>query len=48
MVIIILNSSSERSPRASLAEKPKPMMNDWIDDLCEEIERKSGGRKSSA
>ncbi len=48
MVIIILNSSSDSVPRAPRAEKSKPPKNDWIDDLCEKIEREPGGRKGSA
>jgi len=47
MVIIILNSSSESPARASRAEKSKLSKNNWIDDLCKEIEGKSGGRKGS-
>ena len=47
MVIIILSSSSQESPRVPRALKSKPK-NDWIDGLCEEIEREPGGRKSSS
>ena len=47
MVIIILNSSPESPPRAPRAEKPKFPKNNWIDDLCEEIEGESRGRKGS-
>ena len=47
MVIIILNSSAERTPRAPRAEKPKLPKNNWIDALCKEIEGESGGRKGS-
>jgi len=43
MVIIILNHSSENAPEPSRPEKekPKPLKKDWVDDLCEEIERRS-------
>lgn len=47
MVIIILNSSSEIAPRVPRAVKPKPPKSDWVDDLCEKIEREPGGRKGS-
>ncbi len=47
MVIIILNQSSENPPKTSRPEKPKTGGNEWIDDLCEEIQRGSRrGRKS--
>ena len=46
MVIIILNQSSENPPKTSRPEKPKTRGNDWIDDLCEEIQREGRrGRK---
>ena len=46
MVIIIMNQSSENPAKASRPEKPKTRGNDWIDDLCEEIQRESRtGRK---
>jgi len=46
MVIIILNQSSENAPKASRPEKPKARGNEWIDDLCEEIQKEGrGGRK---
>jgi hypothetical protein len=47
MVIIILNSAAERTPRAPRAEKPKLPKNSWIDDLCKKIEGESGRRKGS-
>ena len=47
MLIIILNSSSEKSPRVPRPEKPKLPRPNWIDELCEEIERKSGKDKTS-
>ena len=47
MVIIILNRSSENNPRPPRPEKPKPSKPGWIDELCEEIERKSGKDKTS-
>lgn len=46
MVIIILNNSSARSPKMPRAERPKPVKNDWIDNLCEEIEHVSGRGKN--
>jgi len=47
MVIIILTQSSENPPKASRPGKPKTSGNDWIDGLCEEIQREGrGGRKS--
>jgi len=51
MVIIILSNSSKtapRAPRPSREEKPNPVKNDWIEELCQEIERPSGGRKNSS
>ena len=47
MLIIILNSSSEKYPRVPRPEKPKLPRSNWIDELCEEIERKSGKEKTS-
>lgn len=47
MVIIILNSSAERSPGVPPAEKPKLPKKNWIDDLCRAIERESRRRKGS-
>ena len=47
MVIIILSNGPKSAPRASRAEKPAPLKNDWIEELCQEIERPSGGRRSS-
>ena len=47
MVIIILNSSSENASRVPRAVRPKSPKSDWIDDLCEKIEREPGGRKGS-
>jgi hypothetical protein len=46
MVIIILNSSSENSPRPPRQEKPKLSKPNWIDELCEDIERE-GGKETS-
>ncbi len=46
MVIIILNQSSENPPKASRREKPPTPGDDWIDGLCEEIQREGRrGRK---
>jgi hypothetical protein len=47
MVIIILNSSPGTPPRPPRPEKPKLSKPDWIEKLCEEIERKSGKEKAS-
>ena len=50
MVIIILGNSSKtapQNPRARREEKPNPVKNDWIEEMCQEIERPSGGRKRS-
>ena len=47
MVIIILNSSSESTARPPRPEKPKLPKPNWINDLCEDIEREGGKEKSS-
>jgi len=49
MVIIIMTSQEEKSkstptPRHS---KPDPLKDEWIQDLCDEIERKFRTRKNS-
>jgi len=46
MVIIILNHSSGAPAKAPRAEKTKAPGNDWIEDLCGDIERGSSGQKS--
>ena len=43
MVIIILNRSSEKAPKTSRPQKTKTAGGEWIEDLCEEIQK--GGRK---
>jgi hypothetical protein len=46
MVIIILNQSSENPPKTSRREKPPTRGDDWIDGLCEEIQKEGRrGRK---
>ena len=46
MVIIILNQSSENPPKAPRREKPQTRGDEWIDGLCEEIQREGRrGRK---
>ena len=48
MVVIILNHTpGTPSPKIPRPPKPKPMKNDWIDGLCEEIEGGSSSRKNS-
>ncbi len=47
MVIIILNSSSENTPRPPRLEKPKLSKPNWIDELCKDIEGEGGKEKSS-
>lgn len=47
MVIIILSNSPQSAPSAPRMEKPKPGKNNWIDGLCQAIERGSGRRKGS-
>jgi len=47
MLIIILNSSSEKSPQIPRPEKPKLPRPNWIDELCRDIEREGGKEKSS-
>jgi hypothetical protein len=47
MVIIILNSSSENTARPPRPERPKPSKPNWINELCEDIEREGGKEKSS-
>jgi len=41
VVIIIMSAQEEKSrpPKASRPAKPEPLKSDWIQDLCEEIER---------
>jgi hypothetical protein len=46
MVIIILNSSPETTARPPRPEKPKPPKPNWINELCEDIERE-GGKETS-
>ena len=46
MVIIILNQSSENPSKTPLPQKRKTNGDEWIDDLCEEIQKEGrGGRK---
>jgi hypothetical protein len=45
MVIIILNHSSGPPTKAPRAPKTKAPGNDWIEDLCGDIERGSSGQK---
>ena len=46
MVIIILKQSSENPSKPPRPQKPKTSGGEWIDDLCEEIQREGrGGRK---
>ena len=49
VVIIILSSQEEKSPsnRTSRLSKGEPMKGDWIQDLCEEIERGPHSPKES-
>jgi hypothetical protein len=47
MVIIILNSSSGPPARPPRPEKPKLPKPNWINELCEDIEREGGKGKSS-
>jgi hypothetical protein len=47
MVIIILNSFSENTARPPRPEKPKLSKPNWINELCEDIEREGGKEKSS-
>ena len=47
MIIIILNSSLENTPRPSRQEKPKLSKPNWIDELCKDIEGEDGKEKSS-
>jgi len=47
MLIIILNSSSEKYPRVPRPGKPKLPKPGWIDELCEDIEREGGKEKST-
>ena len=44
MVIIIMNHSSGPPAKAPRPEKTKAPGNDWIEDLCGDIERGSSGR----
>ncbi len=46
MVIIILNPSSGAPAKAPRPRKPKALGNDWIENLCGDIERGSSGQKS--
>ena len=46
MVIIILNHSPGAPPKAPRPEKTKAPGNDWIEDLCGDIERGSNGQKA--
>lgn len=47
MVIIILNNSSGNPARPPRPEKPKLPKSNWINNLCEDIEREGGREKSS-
>ena len=47
-VVIIIMSEQEEKPRpvkTSRPAKPEPLKADWIQDLCEEIERRPCPRK---
>jgi hypothetical protein len=46
MVIIILNRSSENTSRTPRPERPKLPKPNWINQLCEDIERE-GGKETS-
>jgi hypothetical protein len=46
MVIIILNRSSENASRTPRPAKPKLPKANWINELCEDIERE-GGKETS-
>jgi hypothetical protein len=46
MVIIILNHSSGAPAKAPRPQKTKTLGNDWIEELCGDIERGSSGQKS--
>ncbi len=48
MVIIILNQSSEKSSPTARPSKPKPAESEWIDELCDEIQREGRSRRKSA
>jgi hypothetical protein len=43
-VIIILNHSSGAPAKTPRPEKIEAPPNDWVEDLCEEIEKESGGQ----
>ena len=47
MVIIILNQSPGTVPKAPRPEKPKPLKNNWVDDLCQDLEHDPKRRKHS-
>ena len=46
MVIIIMNHSSGPPAKAPRLQKTKALGNDWIEDLCGDIEGGSSGQKS--
>ena len=46
MVIIILNHSSGISAKAPRPQKTKVLRDEWIEDLCGDIEKGSSGQKS--
>jgi len=46
MVIIIMNQSSGPPAKGPRPGKTKAPGNDWIEDLCGDIERRGGGQKS--
>ena len=46
MVIIILNHSSGAPAKVPRPPKTKALGNDWIEELCGDIERGSSGQKS--
>jgi hypothetical protein len=46
MVIIILNHSSGDPPKVSRTQKAKASGNDWIEDLCGDIEKEGSSQKS--
>jgi len=46
MVIIIMNHSSGPPAKAPRPQKTKTLRDEWIEDLCGDIERGSSGQKS--
>ena len=46
MVIIVMNHSSGPPAKAPRPQKTKTLRDEWIEDLCGDIERGSSGQKS--